>query len=334
MAVNKVITNKASTYGALKNCIAYVLKEAKTKDKLVAVTGTYAYEEIKANFVANAFIDEKKLWNKVDGRLYMHSAISWHKNEKITPELAFEIATNIAENDPFYKDFQTLVAVHQDRDHVHAHLVSNTVSYIDGHKEHHSKKDLEALMLRTNEYCSQYGLSVNQKGKHFDGTDIERLDIASMNNRKYRVITDSLKTSYMAECMLAIEDVKKKSVNKQQFSYLMKEHGWNVNWAENRKYITFSDESGHKIRNSNLGKTFNVDISKESLLDEFERNKQDICTEEFTDGDESESDCGYISSASTAITGATSVAVGVAAVEARRISRKVKNEQQKKAARL
>ena len=59
--------------------------------------------------------------------------------------------------------------MHKDRDHVHLHLVTNTVSYEDGHKLHNSKKDLERMKEMTNQMCVERGLTVAQKGKDFHG---------------------------------------------------------------------------------------------------------------------------------------------------------------------
>ena len=34
--------------------------------------------------------------------------------------------------------------------------------------------------------------------------------------------------------------------------------GWKTNCSENRKYITFINNEGKKVRNSNIEKTFNI----------------------------------------------------------------------------
>lgn len=49
----------------------------------------------------------------------------------------------------------------------------------------------------------------------------------------------------------------------------MKESGWEVNWKDSRKNITFIDADGNKVRDTNLSKTFNVDISKGALEKQF-----------------------------------------------------------------
>ena len=93
--------------------------------------------------VYRTFLEEKKLWNKDSGRMYAHNIISWHKDEQITPEQAFEFGKEFAEK--WFQGFQTLVAVHKDKDHIHCHLVTNSVSYEDGKKLHTTKKDLERM---------------------------------------------------------------------------------------------------------------------------------------------------------------------------------------------
>lgn len=42
-------------------------------------------------------------------------------------------------------------------------------------------------------------------------------------------------------------------------------------WKDSRKNITFENEEGKKVRDKNLSKTFNLNITKEGLLNEFER---------------------------------------------------------------
>ena len=54
-------------------------------------------------------------------------------------------------------------------------------------------------------------------------------------------------------------------ISKEKFIEKMKQFGWSVNWTEKRKHITFQNQDGKKVRDSNLSKTFHLDISKEGL---------------------------------------------------------------------
>lgn len=53
-------------------------------------------------------------------------------------------------------------------------------------------------------------------------------------------------------------DSIKSAINKETFIQKMYNKGWKTNWSENRKYITFINNEGKKVRNSNIEKTFNI----------------------------------------------------------------------------
>ena len=80
MAVIKAVSSKAG----IGQAIDYVTKEEKTEEKLVSglhCEAETAKEEMQAT---------KELWEKTGGRTYKHFVQSYHKDEKITPEQAFD----------------------------------------------------------------------------------------------------------------------------------------------------------------------------------------------------------------------------------------------------
>ena len=269
MAVNKTINKRTNTHGAMRNCIEYVLRQDKTGELLTYVTGPYCHDEINYDLVYRTFLEEKKMWNKDTGRMYAHNIISWHKDEQITPEQAFEFGKEFAEN--WFSGFQTLVAVHKDKDHIHCHLVTNSVSYEDGRKLHNTRKDLERMKQLTNQMCRERGLTVAEKGKHFDGSQIEKGEVIAWSKDK------------------------------------MKQFGWNVNWTEKRKHITFQNQEGKKVRDSNLFKTFHLDISKEGLENEFNGNRKKARDSANRDSRSDEELAGYYRQVEAACEGAGGV---------------------------
>ena len=54
----------------------------------------------------------------------------------------------------------------------------------------------------------------------------------------------------------------------------MAEKGWTVKWSDTRKHIVYQDKDGHKIRDSNIEKTFAMPAGKEALTLEFERKAE------------------------------------------------------------
>ena len=268
MAINKEINNTTKTHGAMRNCIEYVLGDAKVREDLIAMTGP-SPTDINWNSVYKSFVDEKKLWGKDRGRMYRHSVISFHPDEKITVEEAFDFAREFVEK--WFAGFQTLFAIHMDKDHIHIHMVTNTVSYLDGHKIHTSKKDLQRMKELTNEMCRERGLSVAEKGHHFNGTSIEPGTISGWSKDKYHMLQEESGKSFVADCGLAVVKAMEGCLSREEFIDRMTDSGWHTTWEENRKHITFENENGEKVRDSNLNKTFNMNIGKEMLIQEFKR---------------------------------------------------------------
>ena len=277
MAINKTINKRTNTHGAMRNCIEYVLRQDKTSELLTYVTGPYCHDEINYDLVYRTFLEEKKMWDKDSGRMYAHNIISWHKDEQITPEQAFEFGKEFAEK--WFQEFQTLVAVHKDKDHIHCHLVTNSVSYEDGKKLHNTKKDLERMKQLTNQMCRERGLTVTEKGKHFDGSQIEKGEVIAWSKDKYNLFCQQVKDSFVADCAMAVLKAMENCISKEKFIEKMKQFGWNVNWSEKRKHITFQNQDGKKVRDSNLSKTFHLNISKEDLENEFDRNYERLQAE-------------------------------------------------------
>ena len=305
MAVNKTINKRTNTHGAMRNCIEYVLRQDKTSELLTYVTGPYCHDEINYDLVYRTFLEEKKMWDKDSGRMYAHNIISWHKDEQITPEQALEFGKEFAEN--WFSGFQTLVAVHKDKDHIHCHLVTNSVSYEDGRKLHNTRKDLERMKQLTNQMCRERGLTVAEKGKHFDGSQIEKGEVIAWSKDKYNLFRQQVKDSFVADCAMAVLKALENCISKEKFIEKMKQFGWNVNWTEKRKHITFQNQEGKKVRDSNLFKTFHLDISKEGLENEFNGNRKKARDSANRDSRSDEELAGYYRQVEAACEGAGGV---------------------------
>ncbi len=270
MAINKVVNNGGCSHGAMRNAMEYVLRDNSLEEEYVEITGPYNGETINYDEVYQTWLAEKRMWDKDSGRMYAHNIISFHKDEQITPEQVLEISRHFV--DRFFPDHQSLIAVHRDREHLHCHILTNSVSYVDGHKLHQTKKDLEIQKEFTNDLCRNRGLSIAEKGHHFDGKPIEQGEIRSWSKDKYNLLINDTKNSFVADCALAIMDVMSNCTCRDEFIAGMAGHGWSVQWEDNRKHIVFENEDGDKVRDSRIEKTFEgMEVNKEALIHEFER---------------------------------------------------------------
>ena len=119
---------------AINNVLNYCLNSEKTPTALVggwAVTPENAVAEMSTFSKAAC---------KESGLRLRHFVITFDPKTFHDSEKAFEIAEKCAQY--YGDDHQIVYAVHEDKGHVHAHFVMNTVRYTDGKKYRGTQKDL------------------------------------------------------------------------------------------------------------------------------------------------------------------------------------------------
>jgi hypothetical protein len=262
MAVIKAVSSRAR----IETAINYITQEEKTDEKLISgieCSPDTAIEEMKTT---------KELWNKTDGRQYKHYVQSFPPEEKITPQQAHEIAQELCFKR--FKGFEVLIATHKDKDHIHSHIIINSVNYENGRKIQDSGKDLQSMKDYSDKLCKERGFSICEKGE----------EITAYKKDKYKAlergITEQGYKSYVLNCYKTVGAVKKKAISREDFIEKMKKLGYETKWTD-RKYITFTDQDGNKVRNSNLEKTFKEPFGKEELERGFESNLERTRTTDF-----------------------------------------------------
>lgn len=217
MAIVKFVTSTCP----MNNIFPYVMNKNKTDDG-VLVSGVHCSPESAIDefrFVKNKF-------GKTDGRQYYHIIQSFSPDDDLTPETAHEIGLKFAE---FFPGYQIVVATHCDRDHLHNHLVMNSVNMKNGKKFHQSADDLARVKAHSNNLCREYGLSETEVKSSF-GAMPKWKDLL---RRK----------AYSIAC---------RTCSKEEFIFEMEMHGYNVDWQEGHQHITFTTPDGHKCRDNKL----------------------------------------------------------------------------------
>lgn len=96
---------------------------------------------------------------KTGGRQGYHFVISLKPGEG-TPEIMYDIAMQFAE-EAFAGEYEAVVAVHTDREHLHAHIVINSVNMVNGYKFQCRDGDWKyKFQPITNKLCEEYGLHI------------------------------------------------------------------------------------------------------------------------------------------------------------------------------
>jgi hypothetical protein len=274
MGVVKAVNSPCSSHAALRNTLEYILKDSKTTSELKLVSGMYFEPEVTADKVFQNFTEIRKDAGKVNGRMFKHFILSWSKEEDITPEIGLAITNEWV--DKVFPEYNACIVSHTDRDHVHCHIVVNSVNNLTGKKLNISNKQFQKMKNINDELCEQYGLSVTKKGKHFDGTNISEGTIRSNDKTTYHVLTtDSPKRKIMASVMVKVLEATATACSQDEFIIRLAEAGITTNWSSRRKNVSFTDDaSGFKIREKKLADTFSTNLSKEVFHEAFIRNER------------------------------------------------------------
>ena len=158
MAISKILHMKdtgSSFHGRhLKRALDYVMNPEKTQDG--RLTGGIncqpdtAFEQMK---------ETKRKFGKTDKRQGYHLVISFQEGEA-DPDLAYEFTQKFVE-EFLGKSYEAVYAVHDNTEHVHSHIIFNSVSFVDGKKFRYEKGDWAGkIQPITNRLCEEYGLSV------------------------------------------------------------------------------------------------------------------------------------------------------------------------------
>lgn len=106
----------------------------------------------------------KEKWHKTGGVLGYHFIQSF-KPKEATPETVHEIGVEFARR-CFGERFEVVIGTHLDRNHLHNHIVVNSVSFADGKKYHSNAKSYFVDIRKiSDEICREYGLSVIEPQK-------------------------------------------------------------------------------------------------------------------------------------------------------------------------
>ena len=257
MAIVKFIpARKAQSSGGLYGSMEYCKQEHKTWDEVTKrhlVTGVNCV----ADTAYREFMNTKRFYEKTEGRMYYHVVQSFSPEEQLTAETAHEIALKLAEK---FAGFEVLVCTHTDRDHLHSHLIINSVSAEDGRKYHSDKDNIQRIRMASDELCMQYGLSVvKPKQKRTPG----------MSAAEYRSADRG--ESWKLRLAIAIDDAMAVTRTRAHFIELMEMEGYLVRWEEDRKYITYTTPEGKRCRDIRLHEEKYL---KENMDLEFRIRKQ------------------------------------------------------------
>ena len=212
MAITKILNIKESEgrnpASHLKNALEYIQNPDKTEE-CVLVGGINclpdtAFEQME---------ETKNIFHKTGKRQGYHVIISFSPEEKVTAEQAMYVLEHFAK-DVLGDDYEAVYAVHTDREHMHGHLIWNSVSMTTGKKYNSPKSNWKNhLQPITNKYCDEIGLSIMPAEYSRNPKNISRDKWEKEMSMKDIILRDAKMCAYAAG-------------NVEHFKYLMKRLGY------------------------------------------------------------------------------------------------------------
>lgn len=212
MAITKILNimesegrNPASH---LKNALEYIQNPDKTEE-CVLVGGINclpdtAFEQME---------ETKNIFHKTGKRQGYHVIISFSPEKKVTSEQAMYVLEHFAKN-VLGDDYEAVYAVHTDREHMHGHLIWNSVSMTTGKKYNSPKNNWKNhLQPITNKYCDELGLAIMPAEYSRNPKNISRDKWEKEMSMKEIILRDAKMCAYAAG-------------NVEHFKYLMKRLGY------------------------------------------------------------------------------------------------------------
>lgn len=234
MATTKIHAIKTTVERSLQ----YITNENKT-DGDVYISGI----ECEPKVADYQFKMTKEYYDKFYGIEGFHIIQSFKPNEvsqKIGHEIGLKLAKKIT-NDRF----QAVISTHVDKNHVHNHIIINSVSHVDGKKFYDSKRNYKRIRETSDQLCSEYNLSViapKDKGKSY---------------KEWQEVRDG--SSWKEQIKQDIDNTIKNASSYNQFIAIMKQKGYQI---KSGKYVSFRPTGKDRFVR---GKTLGIDYSEEGI---------------------------------------------------------------------
>ena len=212
MAIKKILNIQESDgrnpASHLKNALEYIQNPDKTEECVLVGSinclPDTAFEQME---------ETKNIFHKTGKRQGYHVIISFSPEEKVTAEQAMYVLEHFAK-DVLGDDYEAVYAVHTDREHMHGHLIWNSVSMTTGKKYNSPKGNWKNhLQPITNKYCDELGLSIMPAEYSRNPKNISRDKWEKEMSMKDIILRDAKMCAYAAG-------------NVEHFKYLMKRLGY------------------------------------------------------------------------------------------------------------
>ena len=257
IAILKAINSKSTGKGSSKSLENYLNKEKALKTGIDCDCDNWSSD----------FRLTKAVFDNLEGRQYKHFTQAFEKESGLSQEEVHKAGIDLVKMCKQFEGFQAVVITHNDKEHLHNHIVINSVNSETGKKFRMSNSELKSFKKNMDKYLKQEF--------NLEPTKAKEGIVKTQDTKTYQAIKRALESDYESFTLNLAKDIKKslnESTTQEELKTNLEKKDIKMDISENHNVIMFVDKNKKKVSSKKLNQIFGVEFDKGSLEKTLEDN--------------------------------------------------------------
>lgn len=257
IAILKAINSKSTGKGSSKGLEDYLNKEKALKTGIDCDCDNWSSD----------FRLTKAVFDNLEGRQYKHFTQAFEKESGLSEEQIHKAGIDLVKMCKQFEGFQAVVITHNDKEHLHNHIVINSVNSETGKKFRMSNSELKTLKKNMDNYL--------KKEFNLEPTKAKNGIVKTQDTKTHQTIKRALESDYESFTLNLAKDIKKsldESTTQEDLKATLEKKDIKMDVSESHNTIMFVDKNKKKVSSKKLKEIFGVEFDKESLEKILENN--------------------------------------------------------------
>ena len=257
IAILKAINSKSTGTGSSKGLEDYLNKEKALKTGIDCDCDNWSSD----------FRLTKAVFDNLEGRQYKHFSQAFEKDSGLSQDQIHKAGIDLVKMCKQFEGFQAVIITHNDKEHLHNHIVINSVNSETGKKFRMSNSELKTLKKNMDNYL--------KKEFNLEPTKAKDGIVKTQDTKTHQAIKRALESDYESFTLTLAKDIKKsldESTTQEDLKANLEKKDIKMDVSESHNTIMFVDKNKKKVSSKKLNQIFGVEFDKESLEKTLENN--------------------------------------------------------------
>lgn len=257
IAILKAINSKSTGKGSSKGLENYLNKENALKTGIDCDCDNWSSD----------FRLTKAVFDNLEGRQYKHFTQAFEKESGLSQEEVHKAGIDLVKMCKQFEGFQAVVITHNDKEHLHNHIVINSVNSETGKKFRMSNSELKTLKKNMDNYL--------KREFNLEPVKAKAGIVKTQDTKTYQAIKRALESDYESFTLNLAKDIKKsldESTTQEDLFAILQKKDIKMDISESHNTIMFVYKNEKKVSSKKLNQIFGVEFDKKSLEKNLENN--------------------------------------------------------------